>query len=176
MEWAWIQIHCKKERPVSLSVICTSQYSDLPNSDKWPIHAVIGQNMYVLYCETYMQLTVIFFKFNSRCISSFWVSQFYNLQSMGERWVIVDQSTTEHQTDLFDLYCEKTSWKQALFLKPVACHLTCNGYAPFSLSSTAGETLWEWCCCQYEFHVLIQLLPKCTLFPIHTHGIWLSSY
>lgn len=46
----------------------------------------------------------------------------------------------------------------------------------FSLSSTAGETLWKWCCCQYQFHVLTQLLPKCTLFPIHTHWIWLSSY
>lgn len=40
----------------------------------------------------------------------------------------------EKGSDLLDLCWETTSRKWALFLKPVACHLTCNGYAPFSPS------------------------------------------
>lgn len=89
-----------------------------------------------------MEHIIIVFKIDSKSISSSWVTQVLWPLINRRRGVIVDQSITEHQTDLLNLYSERTSWKQALFLKPVTCHLPCNGYAPFSVSI---EQLWKHC-------------------------------
>lgn len=49
------------------------------------------------------------------------------------QWERKSHCLAEHWTDLLNLYREKTSLKQTLFLKPVICHLPCNSLVPFSV-------------------------------------------
>lgn len=88
--------------------------------------AVTGKSLYMLYCETYMQHIMVFFKFYSESISSSWVSHILLSTKL--------------------IYALRKNLESRLFFKPVICRLLRIVYASFSVPvGTAGETLWKRC-------------------------------